>query len=57
MLEFVNTIFLLLGDFVNMLWNLPLLEGLSFGQFLVGVIIFVIILSFLFKGWIDKTVD
>lgn len=55
MLEFVNTFFALMRDFVSMLFGFELLAGVSFGEFLVAVLVLSLVLSFLFKGWINST--
>lgn len=55
MLDFINTFFRLLGDFVTMLYSFEILQGVSLGEFIASVLILSLILSFLFKGWLNNT--
>ena len=55
MLDFLNYFFSLFGEFVAMLFELEIAGGLSVGNFLVAAAMLLLILSFLYRTWIDTT--
>lgn len=55
MLDFVNYFFSLFAEFVSMLFRLEIADGLSVGNILVATAMLLLILSFLYRTWIDTT--
>lgn len=47
MLEFVNFFTSVLGKYVNLLFSLPLMDGVSVGSFMLGCAVFAMMLGYL----------
>lgn len=56
MLDFVNWFFSFFGNFVNMLVQLPIVNGATLGVLICSACIFLVVGRFLIGYWKNKTV-